>query len=110
MPGNARCECNCNVLTAWLDVTDALTAQAPQSSGTGTYPSDLTNAATMNGGPGSVTPTRKEPKPIIDTKRKQTLLNLLDILAELQKDADGSTSGARRSNHCRKFISYETFV
>lgn len=47
----------------------------------------------MNGGPGSVTPTRKERKPIIDTKRKQTLLNLLDILTELQKDSDVSTSG-----------------
>ncbi|KAI5118541.1 hypothetical protein M0805_008482 [Coniferiporia weirii] len=57
---------------------------------TGAYPSDLTHAVTMNGGPSSSTPTRKEPKPAIDTKRKQTLLNLLDILAELQKDGEST--------------------
>ena len=58
----------------------------------------------MNGGPGSVTPTRKEPKPHIDTKRKQTLLNLLDILAELQKDSDGSTTGANPVFFCRPVV------
>lgn len=60
------------------------------SSGAGAYASDLTNARTMGRGPGTETPTRKEPKPkpTIDTKRKQTLLSLLDILAELQKEGD----------------------
>ncbi|KAH8113819.1 WD40 repeat-like protein [Phellopilus nigrolimitatus] len=59
-------------------------------SGAGAYAGDLTNATTMNTrlGPRAVTPTRKEHKPAIDTKRKQTLLNLLDILAELQKEGD----------------------
>lgn len=58
---------------------------------TGAYPNDLTNATTMNGGPESVAPARKE-RPVIDTKRKQTLLSLLEALTELQKDtSDNST-------------------
>lgn len=66
----------------------------------GSYPNDLTNATTMNGGPGSITPTRKE-RPMIDTKRKQTLLSLLEALTELQKDtASHSSSTSACLLHC----------
>ena len=70
--------------------------QPPASSlGAGAYASDLTNARTMGRVSGTETPTRKEPKPkpTIDTKRKQTLLSLLDILAELQKEGDSPLTG-----------------
>ncbi|THH11432.1 hypothetical protein EW145_g659 [Phellinidium pouzarii] len=68
--------------------------QAPHVASGGGYAGDLTNATTMNGGRRSVTPTRKsEQRPAINTQRKQTLLSLLDILAELQKDGDSPLSG-----------------
>lgn len=75
-------------------LVSALLVHPPSSNAnaqTGAYPNDITNATTMNGGPGSITPTRKE-RPVIDTKRKQTLLSLLEALTELQKDSASNLS------------------
>ncbi|KAL5499109.1 hypothetical protein ACEPAH_1627 [Sanghuangporus vaninii] len=57
-----------------------------------------------SGAPGTTTPTRKEPKPKpeIDTRRKQTLLSLLDILAELQKEGDSSLVDAAYQSKVEK--------
>lgn len=67
--------------------------QPPPSPNVTPYVGDL---ATPKPVKGNQTPTGKEPKPRsgMDTKRKQTLLSLLDILAELQKDGEASLSGA----------------
>ncbi len=72
--------------------------------GTAPYTADI-----KDGGPGAITPTRKDHRvpPGVDSKRRQTLLTLLDALTELQKGDDGF-SGERNDRSMRRKKSLTT--
>ena len=50
-------------------------------------------STTNSGGPGAITPTRKDQRQGMDSKRRQTLLSLLDALTELQRDEESTLAG-----------------
>lgn len=61
----------------------------PTSVSGGGYAGDIMNTSAHT----NVTPSRKDSRSAIDSKRKQTLLSLLEALSELQRDEDATLSG-----------------